>query len=474
MFRFGRQMVLAYFLGVAANVDMLLVAQIVPMIILATLGGGGGEVLVTMIRKSEIKDSLVSAFMGLLIAFVCLIGLAAYILFPRVVAFYEITPEAVTTFSILSALFFANLIPGVIVSVSIPLVYLQNKYWQYAVAIISSEFLALVAIISLVDTYGIIAFPIGTLCGSIINMFLFVRILRLKPKILSIPQRLWSNREDIGQLLRRLFYVSGQTIVFHLAAFWDRSLSIKFLEPGYLSRLNYSQTVFELPKTIFQKSIGTTTYIRQIQHTSDADGKYRQYTEKMTRFLFATVGIAQLFFVFACPMLLILLYRRGKFGNDEVVSTLVIMEILALSLFPAIMDAFLSRSLYAQQEFRIVFWSILSRVLLKLVLMFSLINALPHVVPISTVVGLYFGYFFSQGLAARKGLARFFTLGQMSWMVAILILGIAMAILNGNILDFYLGQTWYILAFLLISVTAFLGVLTGLYLKKTGHLKALA
>ena len=48
---FLKQVIMAYFLGVSSQIDILLLAQIVPTILQAMIGGGAGEILVIKRNK---------------------------------------------------------------------------------------------------------------------------------------------------------------------------------------------------------------------------------------------------------------------------------------------------------------------------------------------------------------------------------------------------------------------------------------
>ena len=53
----AKQILLAFFLGVSSDIDLLLAAQIVPAILSSMIGGGAGEVLITSIRKRDEDNS---------------------------------------------------------------------------------------------------------------------------------------------------------------------------------------------------------------------------------------------------------------------------------------------------------------------------------------------------------------------------------------------------------------------------------
>ena len=50
---FLKQLILAFYLGISAQVDLLLIAQIIPSILISILSGGAGEILVTTQQKNK-------------------------------------------------------------------------------------------------------------------------------------------------------------------------------------------------------------------------------------------------------------------------------------------------------------------------------------------------------------------------------------------------------------------------------------
>ncbi|MDX9930780.1 MAG: hypothetical protein RBS37_13130, partial [Bacteroidales bacterium] len=283
---FLRQVLMAWILGLSAQVDILLLAMIVPAIIQAMIGGGAGEIMVIKRDKQGYREgSFEALYIMTCLLPVVILGLLYYLSLNLLIPLYNIDEGDQQLFRGFSLLFIVNMLPGTFNSVLRPHLYSKGHYSFYALSSIVSQFAGIVFIIVTVRQLGIYSFAWSHLIASLINAVWFsFRSGLCLPCIFRLA--VW--RHEAGQLvalMKRVFSLSVQTLLNHFATFWERSLSVRFLSAGYLSSLNYSKTLTELPGNVLLSSVLTTSYIEQTKLHKEDYGSFERYTAKTLRLL---------------------------------------------------------------------------------------------------------------------------------------------------------------------------------------------
>jgi peptidoglycan biosynthesis protein MviN/MurJ (putative lipid II flippase) len=366
--RFCRQLLLAYYIGVSGAVDRLLVAQMIPLIIVAMFGGSAGEIIVSLRKDGgKLSDRVVVLFTALVLGIGLVTSVACVVALPWLARLYGIDGAEYAAFRQLSLILLANVLPAMVVSIGTFLAFIQDRYREYAVVTIVSEMVGLLTIVLVTSRFQIAAFALATLAVSVTNAVLLWKV--VGPRWDAI-RALWSAAawREIDTLWHRLRLVSGQVGVSYIGSFVERAMSVRVLADGYLSALGYSQSLLEVPNTMIAGSIGTTTYVRQTGHDSSDGPEHVEYTRKMFSAMFLIGCIAQVFFVAGLPLVLVALFRRGRFDNAAVQSTMVVGEILGTGLLAAILTSFWERTLYSLGEFAVVFRTVVLRVSVKVLM----------------------------------------------------------------------------------------------------------
>lgn len=471
---FLKQVLLAFFLGVSADIDLFLVAQIVPAILSSMIAGGAGEVLVTgMKKKNEFSPPAVVYFIVIISLITLLLGGFYLLSVPIWQKIFGITPERAGLFWTLSLVVVANKLPLSLVSVLKHLLFFRKKYRYYIITGLLSEFAGVITILLLVNKTGIMAFAWGLLISSMANALLYFNIHGLSFKYLVSLKQWIQEKQEIIILLKRVFSLSLQTLVNHLSTFWERTLSLRFLEPGYLSALNYSRSLNEMPKTIMLSSILTTTYIEQVNHKTESEGAFKTYTGKMESLLSQLSFAFQILSVVFAPLVLIFLFRRGKFDNEAVSYTLIIYQILTIGFIPGLMLNFLSRTMYILGRFRQLFFFILAKTIIEVSLMLLLINKVQHAIPVSLVAGklilLFILFFYIYRVVPGMFKMKNFLILNFS---AILIT-VAVLFINQAILGWLMDKSNLDIALLYLPVVLACFLLFLFFLHKKGVLNGL-
>jgi putative peptidoglycan lipid II flippase len=385
---FIRQIIMAWILGLSSQIDLLLLAMIVPSIIQSMIGGGAGEIMVIKREKKGYSEGSFEALyiLSCLIP-VIILGLLYFLFLEFIIPFFDIDPASVNTFTGMSVIFLVNMVPGTFVSVLRPHLYSMGLYRFFSYSTIVSQAAGILFILVTVKRMGIWSFAYSYLFTSLLNSLWFSFRSKLYfPGIMNLA--VWKHEaSELIKLMKRVFSLSAQTLINHLATFWERSLSVKYLTPGYLSALNYSKTITELPNSVILSSVLTTSYIEQVRLHKESYSDFEVYTSRTLRLLLNAGFFLQIIMLILAPAIIIIIFRRGKFDNAAVETTLAIYNILTIGFNPKLVMNFFSRTMYILGEYRKLLIVIIFRVIVNIILMVFFINIFTNTIPAAAVTG---------------------------------------------------------------------------------------
>lgn len=432
---------MAWALGMSSRVDLLLLAMIVPTIIQAMIGGGAGEILVIKRDKPGLGEgSFEAIFIFSCLIPVIIVGAAYFFSLSLIVPFFDIESTDIGLFRSLSLIFIVNMIPGTFVSVLRPHLYSKGYYGFYALSTIVSQLAGIALIIITVKSLGIYSFAWSYLFANFLNAIWFsFRSGLYVPDI--IKPSVWKHElQQLVTLMKRVYSLSLQTLINHFATFWERSLSVKYLSPGYLSSLNYSKTLTELPNSVLLSSVLTTSYIEQVRlHKTDRE-KFSKYTADTLNLLIKTGFMFQMLMLLLAPVLIILVFRRGKFDNTSVHSCLIIFNILTIGFLPRLIMNFLSRTMYILGEYKKLLLAVFLKFVIQVSIMAVFITMAKNTIPFAIVTGFMF---ISILLFVYLGRSTFLpSLRRFIWtLVIISVVSTGLLLLHFYTIDLYLGKT---------------------------------
>lgn len=465
---FLRQVLMAWVLGLSAQIDMLLLAMIVPAIIQAMIGGGAGEIMVIRRdRRPWKKGSFETLYILLCLLPVALLGILYYLSLPLLMPLFGIDHESTRLFTAFSILFIVNMLPGTFNSVLRPHLYSGGHYGFYAVSATASQFAGLLFILLTVRQMGIYAFAWSHLIASSLNAVWFSFRSGLCLSCIFRPAVWRHEAAQLIILMKRVVSLSVQTLLNHFATFWERSLSVRFLSPGYLSSLNYSKTLTDLPGTVLLSSVLTTSYIEQTRlHKDDYPG-FERYTVRVLRLLLGAGLLFQALMLLLAPALIILVYRRGRFDNDAVYSTLIIFNILTAGFMPQLVMNFLTRTMYIVGEYRRLLLTVLLKVCVQAGLMVSLIRAGSQTIPFAIVTGFVITAFLLWLLMRRH--ISLPQPGRFVIMVAAAaLMAAALMLLHSHTIHLYIGRSNTAILLMSLPLMLAAAVITLIFLVKNG------
>ena len=388
---FIRQIIMAAFLGISGDVDLLLLSMIVPAIIQSMIGGGAGEILVIKRDQEGLKEgSFEAVFITSCLAPVLILGGIYFFSIKLLLPFFGISAGNIPLFTRLSGIFLLSMLPGTFTSVLRPHLYSKGLYRFYMLSTIISNLAGIAFILITVKQLGIFSFAWGYLFTSLLNAVWYsFRSGLYLPGIFSPV--VWKH--ELGQLvilLRRVFSLSVQTLLNNFATFWERSLSVKYLSAGYLSSLNYSKTLAELPNSVLMSSILTTSYIEQTRLHKESNEKFISYTESTLKLLINAGFMLQAIMLILAPAIIILVFRRGRFDNEAVKLTLVIFNILTVGFLPRLIMNYFSRTMYILGEYKRLLYGVFFKFLVQVSIMIAFISLAANSIPFAIVAGYLF------------------------------------------------------------------------------------
>ena len=386
---------MAYFLGVSGRIDLLLVAQIIPNIIGSMISGGAGELLVT---KSNIDDkskgNYVTQYTFLTVIITSIILCAYWLSIPIFSHTLEVNNADYQLFIYLSLIIILSKIFGSIVSCLQQLLYLKNLYKKFISISLFSELIGIVVILITVRENEILAFAYGIFATSFLNACLFLIVHKL-PIISIFNIQSWrENTMELIQHFKKIFTLGMQTLINHSSSFWERIISYKFLQPGYLSALNYSRSLTELPKMAFLSYVLTTSYIEQNKRIQTSKDKYYSYSRKVDILLNETGFFFQVISLIFSPVILIVFFKRGAFDKNDLEMTLSIYQIFILGFLPGLMFNFLTRTMFIESEMRRLFWVFLCKTAFEILFMTLFIDYFEQAIPIILTISKYIFVFY--------------------------------------------------------------------------------
>lgn len=385
---FLKQIVLAYFLGVSEFIDLFLIAQIIPNIVASMFCGGTSEIILTAQVDDKEENSKFNTLFISVVSAITLVALGIYYsLLDFSVDFFQIKSNRVDTYIQLSIIVILHKILTSVSTSAHNLVLLEHKYKLKVVANFLAEFAGLAFIISTVQTLGIFSFAYALLINGSILFFYYGYYSRLKP-VYIFQVAVWTEQaERVKIYTRKMFNLSGQTLVNHLSTLSERTLSSRYLYDGYLSSLNYAKTLAALPSTMLLSSILTTTYIEQINKHKEDQAIYEQYTFNTQKFIEKLGFFAQISLILLAPLMIILIYKRGQFDNAALTNTFQLYQVLSVGFISSYLMSFFSRTMFIENQYKKLFRIILIKLFVEFSIMFSLIEYTPLSIPLALIIG---------------------------------------------------------------------------------------
>ena len=466
---------LALFLGISADIDLFILAQIIPAIIASVIAGGAGETLISYRKKtSNINENITPLFVFIVILSTILLSLIYLLFSPLFLSFFELSAERIDLFMLMTMFILLSKITGAVVSSLQYLVFIKDKYNYFIFASLISELAGLALILIFIEPHGIITFPIAALATSLINALFFIFVIDLNIRAVIHREEWKSNKDDLITLIKQTSTLGLQTLITYLSQFWERILSFKFMTTGYLSALNYSKKLTEYPKMIMLSSLLTTSYIEQIKRKENQTS-YMDYSNSIQKIIGEISFIFQVAGILFGPFILIYIFNRGAFDNNAVELTLALYQLLSVGFLPGILLNFLSRTMFIEQEYKKLLYLSIVRFTVEVVLMSILLKFTIYSIPIALVASKFIVSIILFIILNRKNPGIFSKKHFVLTYTSILIISFMIIILNNYFLPQLLSYSKDDLLFIYPPMILSYGLIVFLILRRryTGLLKKL-
>jgi len=387
---FIKQLLLAFFLGISKDLDLMLVAQLVPTIISAILAGGAGEIMAINYRRDNSWNVHLLAISTFLLVVITMVANLIYLMsLPLMADFLNVKSENWQLFMALSICVVIAKVPAAITSSLQQFVYVRNKYQASMWVSVISELLGILYILLNAGDDGVMSFAIGLIISSVVNAMGYLYLIRINIWIIGYGRvwRIYSSR--LKDTFLKIGMLGFQTGITHLSVFAERSIGFRYLSAGYVGAMNYAKSVTELPRLLLLSSILTTTYARQIKLKSEDENEYFGYTRKMSDLIGTLAMIAQCFSILFAPFILIIIYQRGAFTSDDIKLTLDIYQILTLGFVPGLMFGFLSRIMLIEGQNKFMLRFIIIKTIVELLLMYLFVFHTNQGIPVAITIGKF-------------------------------------------------------------------------------------
>lgn len=388
---FIRQLLLAFFLGVSRDVDLLIVAQLIPTLIGSVFSGGAGEIMAIQFRSDTKKNAQLIALSTIALIGITILANLLYLVFlPLMIQVIGVEPSDLELFLQLTMFVIISKIPLSVVSSLQQFIYVKKAYKSSLYISLTAEISGLILIVLTSEKIGILSFALALVLSSTINALGYMYLLKIN-FLVSSRKRIWKvYYQKLKETFYRIAMLGLQTVINQLSSLAERSIGFRYLAEGYIGAMNYAKSVIELPRVVLLSSILTTTYAEQIRLKAECEESYMDYSKKMNDFISTLAFIAQLFSLIFAPFIIIVLFRRGAFDANDVYLTMSIYQVLCLGFVPGLMMGFLSRIMFIEGKNTWMLKATVVKTIVELVLMYQLIFHFNQGIPIALTIGKVF------------------------------------------------------------------------------------
>ena len=329
---FASQVLIAYYFGAQAERDAYFTAITVPTYLVTLFVGSVSVVFLPFFvnfRKNHSEEDVqrfVSSISGILLLFLSLLTLAAYLFADQVVhaSAPGFTEEQISLTVKLFRILIFSVTFQCLASIFSVFHHINGKFILPAISPIALPVAGLI-FVALFHNYGMVSLAAGTLVGSAISALLLLAPVwkQLRLRFLGFVSN--SPALHILKISAPLFLTG---ILFRLTTIIERIFA-SHLPAGSISYLGYANQLYLLMATIATGSIATTYY--PVLAAAWADNKKEEFEGHLQKgislILLITLPIAAVFLVLANPIIKIL-FQRGAFDSNATAAVSFSLAIL--------------------------------------------------------------------------------------------------------------------------------------------------
>lgn len=326
-----REALLASFFGTSAEYDILLVALAVPMMFSTILFMAVPSAGMPYLQQAEVKaaghGSGKTRFIKTNTIIILVVSAAVFFLLPML---NKLLSGSLSESQLLNATrygrLFCLLIPmRAYEAVYRSLLHLRQNFIFPAATNLGFNIVIIALLLALYPEFGSWAFVTAWLAGTAAQVLLVT-----VPAYLIYHDQ--KNRQSPGhfessayvKFLGSIVLIEGLGLIIPP---FDRYLASIFLEPGYVSAINYADLVNSVPVRVFIYSVGTAIFptLSERAARGDLPGLARLYHKAIALCIMIIIPIAMFSFVYRQEIIR-LLFERGRFVAQSREITVEILE----------------------------------------------------------------------------------------------------------------------------------------------------
>jgi len=405
---YGREVVFAYFFGASGEFDALLVALTLPRLLVLMAANITVSVMLPVYvahrengRTAEASE-VVRRWFWFLAAVMSAVCGGLFLLAPLVVSWMAPGLSAELAGSAESWLRW--LLPYLWLSgiaACFPVILdTHRRFGAPAAANAVVNLTVMAACVLLASRMGESAVVPGFLVGAVLIFVMqWVRARPLEPAVPSL--RRLSGPVELPFAGACVMSISLIATQFHLVV--DRGFA-STLPEGSIAALNYAKSINQVPVAVASYALATALF--PVLATMTARGQWDQALRTLRRWLLIMVGVGiwpVLLLIVLREPIVSLLFERGQFGREAVVTTSSVLSVLPLTILAASAAPLVDRLLLAQRRVAVLAWMSVASIGLKVVLNVVFVTGL-HM----GLVGLAWATVLAGGLMViiRYGFAR--------------------------------------------------------------------
>jgi len=319
----AKELVVAGYFGTGDMVDAFLFAFLLPSFAINVLAGSFSAAMMPTyirIRNNKGEEAARQLFSSLMLIGVLFLLVVVAVLAVFAPALLSLLGSGFNeqTMALTQALFYW-LLPIVMLSgtghLFATIINAGERFAIVALAPVITPLCAVVALILLVDVWGIYALAVGFVLGAGIELFILI-ITAARHNILVLPQ--WNGMtEELRTVIRQYTPLLAGTFLMSSTWIVDQSMAAT-LESGSVATLNYANKVVAMIIGIGAMAVGTAVlpHFSRLVGSKDWIGLRHTFRTYTWLILFTTVPITALLFLFSEPIIE-LLFERGAFTAED-------------------------------------------------------------------------------------------------------------------------------------------------------------
>lgn len=351
------QMETAALFGAGTGMDAFLAASAVPQYVITVLLGSLGVVFVPVfihylaIGKEDEAWKVASSVINLTLLGLGILVLVG-VLFPDTIL--RLSAPGLPENTRQQAVQMAKIIwPGVLGTAVILLltgIYQSQSHfgWPAAVPVIGA-LLSLVLMVVLAGQMGIMSLAIASTVG------IFLQAVLLVPFVLKFGHYQFAvswRHSGVWQILHLLMPLLLANIVVKITPLIDRFFASQMPE-GSISHLGYAFRIFSVVSVLISTGISTVIFPRMASNAAGTEfSELRKTMSAGLRVMWVAIAPVMTIGLALSLPLVLMLFQRGEFNNEDAVVVAGLIQIYLLALPPACLGTVTGRGFYALKDTR--------------------------------------------------------------------------------------------------------------------------